>query len=355
MKKEGKTNISKVNDIHKKKIIRISADYKSIFREYRSLYNVYKKSEYIIQLKDIKKVINKNTIEIDFIFQDEGIDLFFLINSKAFDYKKENNLIKWILFQILKGLETLHSLNIIHRDINPFHILINNKGEVKIIGLSHSINDIESKFVEDKIIGNLAYIAPECLISHHYNNKIDIWSVGVLMLELYYKKTSFFSLNLNDEKKECPELFFNQLKYLSNYFGIPFSDDFIFNNVNLKEELNTWLSTAKSNNFDEIFGEIPDIDEDGLELLKGLLAFNPKERITAKEALKSKYFKDFQYLNKEEYKKSKIKENEDLSFFVKNLEKEFQKADKLPLERKNEIFQKEVNNICQNKFVGKNI
>ena len=344
------------NDFHKKKIIVNSVIIKSLLREYRSLYYVYKKSEYIIQLKDIQMLHNnKNNIEIDLIFPDEGIDFFSLISSKVFDYRKEKNLIKWILFQILKGLETLHSLNIIHRDINPFHILINTKGEVKIIGLSHSINDIESKFIEDKVIGNLAYIAPECLISLHYNNKIDIWSVGVLMLELYYKKTSFFNSNVNDEKKDVQEKFLNQLKYLSNYFGIPFPDNFNQNNINLKEELSAWLSNAKPKNFEEIFGKTPDIDEDGLELLKGLLKFNPKERMTAKEALKSKYFKDYQYLNKEEYKKSKIKENEDLSLFIKNLEKEFQKADKLPLEKKNEIFQKEINNICKNKFVGKKI
>ena len=344
------------NDFNKKKIIVNSVIVKSLLREYRSLYYVYKKSEYIIQLKDIQMLHNnKNNIEIDLIFPDEGIDFFSLISSKVFDYRKEKNLIKWILFQILKGLETLHSLNIIHRDINPFHILINTKGEVKIIGLSHSINDIESKFIEDKVIGNLAYIAPECLISLHYNNKIDIWSVGVLMLELYYKKTSFFNSNVNDEKKDVQEKFLNQLKYLSNYFGIPFPDNFNQNNINLKEELSAWLSNAKPKNFEEIFGKTPDIDEDGLELLKGLLKFNPKERMTAKEALKSKYFKDYQYLNKEEYKKSTIKENEDLSLFIKNLEKEFQKADKLPLEKKNEIFQKEINNICKNKFVGKKI
>jgi hypothetical protein len=40
--------------------------------------------------------------------------------------------------------------------------------------------------------------------------------------------------------------------------------------------------------------------------------------------------------------------------FLKNLEKEFQKADQLPLDKKNEIFQTEINNIYQNRFVGKN-
>lgn len=363
MKKDNKLlylNNSKIetylNEIHKIKLIGDSLAIKSILREYRTLYNINKKSQYVIQLKDLKIRKSEGNSEIIFVYPDEGIELFSLINTKVYDYKKEKQLIRWILFQILKGLETLHSLNIIHRDINSYHILISSQGGIKIIGLSHSINDIESKFVDDKIIGLLPYIAPENLIAHNFNNKVDIWSVGVIMLELYSRKTFYFDFNLNDEKKDDPIIFLNQLKYLANKFSIPFPNNLNQNNINLKEELINWLSNARlePKKFNEIFGKIPDMEEDGLELLRGLLAFNPKERITAKEALKSKYFKDFQHLNTEEYKKSKIKENEHLSLFLKNLEKEFQKADQLPLDKKNEIFQREINNIYQNRFVGKN-
>lgn len=271
---------------------------KKIFRQIKSLMAIGNKSSYVTQLKDI--TLNNNNSEIIFSFIDNGIDLYSLINSRVFDYRNQPNLIKWILFQILKGLETIHSLNIIHRDINPNNILISSKGEVKISGFGNSINDNESKFEKDNPIGNLPYIAPECLLKCNFNNKVDIWGVGVLMIELCYKKTNILKIN-NDDIKEwnLNRLLFNQLKFLGNYFKIPFNFD---ENVINKKELNLWLDNAKFNDklFKEIFKDMPELEEDCLELLKRLLCFNPKERISAKDALKMPYFQCYQKFNKEE-------------------------------------------------------
>ena len=289
---------SKNEKIFVKKIIIKPENEKKISRQFRSLMTIGNKSSYVTQLKDI--TLNNNNSEIIFSFIDNGIDLYSLINSRVFDYRNQPNLIKWILFQILKGLETIHSLNIIHRDINPNNILISSKGEVKISGFGNSINDNESKFEKDNPIGNLPYIAPECLLKCNFNNKVDIWGVGVLMIELCYKKTNILKIN-NDDIKEwnLNRLLFNQLKFLGNYFKIPFNFD---ENVINKKELNLWLDNAKFNDklFKEIFKDMPELEEDCLELLKRLLCFNPKERISAKDALKMPYFQCYQKFNKEE-------------------------------------------------------
>ena len=289
---------SKNEKIFVKKIIIKPENEKKISRQFRSLMTIGNKSSYVTQLKDIK--LNNNNSEIIFSFIDNGIDLYSLINSRVFDYRNQPNLIKWILFQILKGLETIHSLNIIHRDINPNNILISSKGEVKISGFGNSINDNESKFEKDNPIGKLSYIAPECLLKCNFNNKVDIWGVGVLMIELCYKKTNILKIN-NDDIKEwnLNRLLFNQLKFLANYFKIPFNFD---ENVINKKELNLWLDNAKFNDklFKEILKDMPELEEDCLELLKRLLCFNPKERISAKDALKMPYFQCYQKFNKEE-------------------------------------------------------
>ena len=289
--------------IKKKNLSPEGIQYKTIFREIRTLKIIEKKSEYLVQIKDLK--LNNDNSEIYFYFPNEGIDLFSLINSKVFDYKSQKDLIKWIMFQILNGIETLNSLNIIHRDINPKNILISSQGKIKIAGFARSINDIESKFVDDKVVGELPYIAPEVLIIQNYNSKIDVWGAGIIMLELYFKKTMLL-MNTEDNNNDSKQIrLFKQLKYLSNFFGIPFN--FSENNYS-KEDLINWLNNAK---FDrekfKIFESIPDLEEDAIELLEKLLNFNPKERITAKEALKMPYFQSFQNFNKDEFKKKTFK------------------------------------------------
>lgn len=344
------SNISKIKHeekIYNKTILLKEENFKSIFRLYRSLKIIDKKSNYIVQLKNIR--LNNDNSEIIFSFIDGGISLSSLINSKVYDYRTQNNLIKWILFQILKGLETVHSLNIIHRDINPNHILISSKGEIRLTGFENSINDIESKFIEDKVVGQISYVAPECLLQLNFNNKSDIWSVGVIMLELYLKTIMILKNDKDDIKEDDEIRAFKQLKSLSKFSKMPFNftENDYHDNI---EKLIAWLNNAKleEKKLNEIFENLKELEEEGLELLKKLLCFNPKERITCKEALKMPYFHSFQYLNKDEYKKNKSKQNnEDLSVFIKNLEKEFSKVNGLQKNEKNEIFQKEIYKISQ--------
>ena len=316
-------------------------DYKKFFREYRTLNMINNKSDNLINLKNIKLYNKDNQAQVDLIFPNEGIDLYSLINSKIYDYRNQKNLIKWILFQILKGIETLHSSNIIHRNINPRNILVSSTGKITLSGFEYSINDIESKFVEDKIIGNLPYIAPECLLGLNYDNKIDIWSTGIIMIELYLKATDLlaFKKEKNDEysnvKDDYNNKFLSQLKNIFNFFYI--KSNFNFNDKNnIKDSLS--LLNINKDIFAKIFGDISNMDDYALDLLKELITFNPKDRISAKDALKSEYFKEFHYFLFEDYHLSK---------FLINLEKNFQKKESE--EQKMSKFKKELINIYLNK------
>ena len=89
-----------------------------------------------------------------------------------------------ITWQILKGLEFIHNLKLIHCDLKPENIMIKSysRAEVKIIdfGSSCYIHDHLSSYVQSR-----SYRAPEVIIGCKYDYKIDMWSLGCILAELF--------------------------------------------------------------------------------------------------------------------------------------------------------------------------
>lgn len=100
-------------------------------------------------------------------------------------------------YQILQGIQYLHHINIMHRDIKPSNILLkkidNNKYKIKIgdLGMAKLYNNKQIILYTDNDenknnsieIGSIIYNAPE-IESGNYDNKIDIYSLGVLLIEI---------------------------------------------------------------------------------------------------------------------------------------------------------------------------
>ena len=96
----------------------------------------------------------------------------------------EENIIEKIIRQICLGLKKIHKNKIIHRDLKPENIFINEKNEIKIGDFGISKN-IESKIYASTIIGTEHYMAPEIIKKEKYNNKVDIYSLGCILYELF--------------------------------------------------------------------------------------------------------------------------------------------------------------------------
>jgi calcium-dependent protein kinase len=79
----------------------------------------------------------------------------------------------------LKAINHCHSLDICHRDIKPENILLGDNGSLKLIdfGLSEQVKKNKKM---STIVGTPYYIAPEVL-KGNYNDKCDVWSLGVIM------------------------------------------------------------------------------------------------------------------------------------------------------------------------------
>lgn len=79
---------------------------------------------------------------------------------------------------------------IIHRDLKPSNLLISSQGQLKIadFGLAKTY-DFEMRLTS--VVVTLWYRAPEVLLSQSYNSKVDVWSAGCIIAEMYAKRALF--------------------------------------------------------------------------------------------------------------------------------------------------------------------
>jgi PAS domain-containing protein len=89
-----------------------------------------------------------------------------------------------IMRQVLTAVEYLHSLGLVHRDIKPGNVLIGRDGKYKLADFGTA-----TKAIDDLVAtaGTFKYMAPEVFNGEQYGQSCDIWSVGILYLDLIGK------------------------------------------------------------------------------------------------------------------------------------------------------------------------
>ena len=102
------------------------------------------------------------------------------------------------IFQLIQGLHYLHSRKIIHRDIKPNNLLLDEKLELKIADFGLSKKLYEGQKLKEKL-GTQVFMAPEIweLSETGYSLEVDIWSLGIVMFKLLTGKLPFENKNNN--------------------------------------------------------------------------------------------------------------------------------------------------------------
>ncbi|XP_063230163.1 cyclin-dependent kinase 4 [Bacillus rossius redtenbacheri] len=181
--------------------------------------------------------------------------------------------IKDMMFQILSGVDFLHSHRVVHRDLKPQNLLVTAAGVVKLadFGLAKSY-DFDMRLTS--VVVTLWYRSPEVLLGLSYSSALDLWSCGCIMAELFRRAPLFPGNSEGD-----------QLNRIFEVVGTPRQEEW-------PERSSILWSSLVYRPPAPLVSLMPELCVPGEDLLKKLLKFDPEERILAREALRHPYFSE---------------------------------------------------------------
>ncbi|GFP78696.1 mitogen-activated protein kinase 19 [Phtheirospermum japonicum] len=197
---------------------------------------------------------------------------------------------RFFLYQMLRAMKYMHTANVYHRDLKPKNILANANCKLKIcdFGLARvAFNDTPTTIFWTDYVATRWYRAPELCGSFFskYTPAIDIWSIGCIFAEVLTGKPLFPGKSV-----------VHQLDLITDLLGTP-STDTISGVRN--EKARKYLMDMRKKRSVPFAEKFHNADPSALKLLQRLLAFDPKDRPSAEEALADPYFKGLSKLERE--------------------------------------------------------
>jgi serine/threonine protein kinase len=184
-------------------------------------------------------------------------------------------MVRSFMYQLCKGMAYCHSRRVIHRDLKPQNLLIDDNNILKLadFGLAR-VFGIPMRAYTHEVV-TLWYRAPEVLLgSPTYSTAVDMWSIGCIFAEMAMSQPLFRG------EAEIDTIF-----KIFRILGTP--------------DETQWPGISNLPDFSPMFPKwskqclrsiVPSLDADGFDLLQKLLIYDPNKRISAKRALQHPYF-----------------------------------------------------------------
>uniref|UniRef100_A0A7N1A672 mitogen-activated protein kinase n=1 Tax=Kalanchoe fedtschenkoi TaxID=63787 RepID=A0A7N1A672_KALFE len=225
--------------------------------------------------------------DIYVVFELMESDLHQVIKAND-DLTREHH--QFFLYQMLRSLKYMHTASVYHRDLKPKNILANANCKLKIcdFGLARvAFNDTPSTVCWTDYVATRWYRAPELCGSFFskYTPAIDIWSVGCIFAEVLLGKPLFPGKSI-----------VHQLDLITDLLGTP-SPETILGVRN--DKARKYLMEMRKKQPVPFSQKFPNADPLALRLLEKLLAFDPKDRPSAQQALADPYFKGLSKVERE--------------------------------------------------------
>ncbi|KAL4433381.1 hypothetical protein ABPG74_017485 [Tetrahymena malaccensis] len=207
--------------------VKILKKYEQKNQEEENILQKLKNEKYVLQIIDI--IDNKKQKMKALVTQLYDCNLMDIQKSNTFNFEQALELTQ----QLLEGLKVLNNFDVIHSDIKPDNILYCSDQLMFVFsdfGLSHELKNPNQEQTNYDLEGNNRYKSPEVTKQHKpYTLKVDVYSIGVIILEILIQKDkkildfqnlhkkSFLEVYPNLENNENSDFVRNILQHMLNH------------------------------------------------------------------------------------------------------------------------------------------